>query len=242
MTNYITQEAIVNLMKEYDNLKSDTRLELERAFNNELITGRHYQIMFCLFNIQLNVVQTIQLLGLSGAVFKEEYEELLETMEAVINGYRTKSKKKYKDCVPNSLANILFLLESQTINPMIGINEEVRVSLIKYLAANNKDKLATQALHQRTHGMPEDVEKELFNPDYDSAVYITYVVDEEYESPMNNKTTLTKETDAFYRKDKQNEVKKNNSFNFLVSKDATGYKRTLVKTENGYKQARKTLY
>lgn len=95
MTNYITQEAVEILLNNYNDLENETRWDIDRVIESNLLNPKQLQIMFCLYSLKLNGIQTAELLGLSPEVFMEEYEELLESFEAALNGYTTKREEKW---------------------------------------------------------------------------------------------------------------------------------------------------
>lgn len=221
MTNYITREAVEILLKDYNDLEIDTRLDIDRVIESNLLNPKQLQIMFCLYSLKLNGIQTAELLGLSPEVFLEEYEELLESFEAAFNGYTTKRERKcVKQTSAQTLSQLLYLFSLGGINPYVELNDKVRKSLLLMFANNYKSELAKETLHQKVHGKP------VFNEEVD---YNFYKVDEKHELGFHLATTGT---DAFIKQYYQNNVKREGAFNFIPSQDYYGCKKVAFKTED----------
>lgn len=223
MTDYITREAVEILLNDYNDLEIDTRLDIDRIIESNLLNPKQLQIMFCLYSLKLNGIQTAELLGLSPEVFLEEYEELLESFEAALNGYTTKRERKcVKQTSAQTLSQLLYLFSLGGINPYVELNDKVRKSLLLMFANNYKSELAKETLHQKVHGKP------IFNEEVD---YNFYKVNERYE--LGLKKNPWNGTDAFLHQYYQNNVKEKGAFNFIPSSDYYGCKKVAFKRDNG---------
>lgn len=230
-----TRENIKGLLENYLDLSLETRLDIDRVINSNLINGKQLQIMFCLFNLNLNVMETVELLGLTPLQFREEYEEMFEAFEAVLNGYRTKSEKKgSKETCAQNVQQLLYYLALGDANPFGVLNERVRHSLLVLSINKYKDVLSKEVLHQKVHGKPlfEEESEYTFGPVVDG-----------YELGLFNiyKTERTGD-DVFAKQYVKNKVTLGSSFNLIGNKDLTGRKKTLFKSDNGTSEGETPLY
>lgn len=165
-----TRGQVFWALSNYRKLDLDAKSDLDRAIQSELITGEMLQIIYLKFNTELLVMDCLELLHMEYDYFSEVEDEMLETLEAIMNGYPTK-RRKYK-VAGQSLDEMLELLGKCEISPFL-LSTDAITDLLEWLAEKG-DVLSVEVLRQRVEGMPQHIYDELFNAKYSVELYNYY--------------------------------------------------------------------
>lgn len=242
MNELYNDAAIKECLRSYGQLDIATKCDIDNAIASKLINGSHSKMLFCLYAMELNVIDTCIVLNMSAPDFAENYVEMIEILEAVANGYKTRRRKQLKQNATNgarTLDDVLNLLDNGIMQPFEPMRPDllyiVRLTLSNMLG----DELLAETARQQIDGKPAAIQAELFNMAYDKDVYNIYTVDDAHELGMKRPSTGT---DQLYKKDYQNNVRYENNFNFVVSKDLRGRKRTSFKSDDHNAGGKMNLY
>ncbi|GEM_PF-7057099 len=165
-----TRGQVFFALANYRKLDSDAKSDLDRAIQSELITGEMLQIIYLKFNMEMLVMDCLELLDMEYDYFSEVEDEMLETLEAIMNGYPT-TRRKYK-VAGQSLDEMLELLGECEISPFL-LSTDAITDLLEWLSSKG-DVLSVEVLRQRVEGIPKHIYDELFNAKYSVELYNYY--------------------------------------------------------------------
>lgn len=165
-----TRGQVFWALSNYRKLDLDAKADLDRAIQSELITGEMLQIIYLKFNMEMLVMDCLQLLDMEYDYFSQVEDEMLETLEAIMNGYSTK-RRKYA-IKGQSLDEMLELLGECEVSPFL-LSTDAITDLLVWLSSKG-DVLSVEVLRQRVEGMPKHIYDELFNAKYSVELYNYY--------------------------------------------------------------------
>ncbi|MDO7487024.1 hypothetical protein Q5O89_16775 [Peribacillus frigoritolerans] len=216
--NYgINELGVTAMLDQYFSLKEmeihswdavDIRIDFERAVSATILTGEDRLAVALVYGMQLNHREAGKLMGIKPTAIKEHIENVLETVEAVLNGYRTTFHKQQPSQATNLEEWIEGVREGSTMP--YDIPSKVTTALLTYLEGN-RDKLAKETLRQRVEGN-EDI-KDNFNimgkDEYDVENYPFHQTSAMIEDPSRKRDYNGGKSDGpdyFHDQDRQNGV------------------------------------
>lgn len=167
-------KEIKPLLGNYHKLPTEIKVDVDRALESELMDGTMYLFIALHYHHGFSLMTSAKYMGLSLKEVMALNEEVLECVEAVMNGYRAaKRKQKNKhSCQTTSCSPIGWsaLLLEQAISPFdVDHFDDLLLE---------RDELGREVLNQRIYGMPAHIKDELFGTEYDATVYTERPVDE----------------------------------------------------------------
>lgn len=137
-------EQMINVMldeySELDNRLIEYKFDIDKALKSELISGQERLFIFTVYQLKLNIEQTLRINKWDIETYVEIKVSLIEKLEAILNGYKT-TTSNYEDSSSESLKELLLEMQTRHINPYQRLSAAMRVDLLAFLAAD-KDKLA----------------------------------------------------------------------------------------------------
>jgi hypothetical protein len=216
--NYGINQAGVNaVFEEYFGLKEselhdwnsvNVRIDFEKALTSTLLTSDERLAVALVFGMGLNHREAGKLMKLKPTEIKGHIDIVIETMEAVLNGYRT----TYHETTASKAVNLTEWIAGvrNGLTFPFDIPRAVNTSLLLHLK-DNRDKLAAETLRQRAKGN-QDI-RDRWNIDgnapYDVINYPFHKTSDKIENPMRDrdyKDGLTDGYDHFADQDKYNKI------------------------------------
>ena len=243
---YMQAEGVAFLLNNYKHLevgKEDSWdtvslfLDFDSALASSDLSVSQRRVMGAVYGLQLNYMQAAALLGQSMTVIRDEVLEILEIIEAAMNGYKT-DRVIFSDSVATNLDEYLYEVGKGLINPF-HTNAKVITDLLNYTANGRQaDGMAKATLLQRANGLPEGFMEKA--TEYNK---VKGSKKKEVEYPYHKAVDTGKKTnsnDYFYKQDRDNGVQKHKDITLLPDSknlSTTGAKRTVYKNAAGdYKE------
>lgn len=185
------EEQIRVILENYRDLSTNELFreyvfDLSNALKTNLLTPQIRLLVFCRYNLQLNIMQCLQVMCVDYQQYQELEQELLEILEYIMNGYLVKDR--FEQVLSNSLKSLLLEVQTRNIDPLTPITKVMQIELLFWLAMNH-DPLAQNAIGNRQDNRP-----------YESSAAIK-IYEEAEPSQKKNASN-----DQFYNKDLKNNV------------------------------------
>lgn len=183
-----TKAKIDNTLKTYNLFEEtdpncnllDLKADLDRALESNALDSTMRKALACEYALEVSLLQGAKLVGVSLREYREALDDALETLEAVLNGYKSKRLRVGK---PKALNYTEYLDEvgAGTIS-IYSITIQVRHSLLHFLSKKG-DTLSRIALgHTVTED--KDIAKQWLDLDDDEGEeYPFYVTSSAIEDP-----------------------------------------------------------
>lgn len=97
MQELYTKEMVVKMLEQYKDLELigaengdllQIKMDLDNCFSANIFKGEYKVVIACLYVLELNMMHTSRILEMSIKEIKEIHDDALETIEAILNGYR----------------------------------------------------------------------------------------------------------------------------------------------------------
>lgn len=160
--NYeINEHGVKAMFEEYHGLKEselydwnsvDVRMDLEKSLSSTLLSGHERVAVGLTYGMGLNIREAGKLMKIRPTEVKKHLDNVLEIIEAVLNGCRTTYNQITKCTAQNLTEWIAGVQNGCTM--AFDIPYQVNSSLLQYLVSN-RDKLAKETLRQRIEGCQE---------------------------------------------------------------------------------------
>lgn len=142
-------KEIKPILANYHKLSIEVKIDVDRALESTLIDGQMYLFLALHYHHGFSLMTSAKYMGLNLKEVLELNDEMLECVEAVMNGYRTAKNKHSCEttCAPSVVWSELLL--GQYISPFdLDHFDDVLLT---------KDELGREVLRQRKEGKPEYV-------------------------------------------------------------------------------------
>jgi hypothetical protein len=224
-----TKEGVIAFFKEYRSVKEkcmysydvhalDLLTIFEQALMSDALHPDERVAVALIYGLELTYVQTKKIMGLKLTELRKIVDNAFETIEAVLNGYKHKSKNPKPSKARNINEYIQEILAAKIL--IFDINDEVFHSLLHM--TREKDDKADASLMQFSSGNEEIKDK--FNiygtHEYDVANYTHFAT-----SPRSN------EYDYFRSQDKHFEVQATETIDHLSKGLTIKGRRTVKQTK-----------
>jgi hypothetical protein len=202
----------------FDQNNADLLLDIERALTSKHLNENHLSVLYCLYNLELNYIETAIFLQLDLLEVNSFKKDALELLLAVLNGYRTKYRKQYKKA-PVSLLLSLDDIKNGSLFIFFPINKNLQLDLLNFLVLQG-DTLAKNTLEYLLTGEIKIKEEIIENSDnLDDEEYPYYFLKEgvKYDyfakNDANNKVMYLRKSSLINLTLNKLPAKKNNTTN-----------------------------
>ncbi|EJQ77731.1 hypothetical protein LKL95_27565 [Bacillus cereus] len=187
MKELYTKEMVVKMLEQYKDLELigaengdllQIKMDLDRCFSANIFKGEYKVVIACLYVLGLNMMHTSRLLEMSIKEIKEIHDDALETIEAILNGYKYRRLTIFKS-MATDLETYIDEVWMGITNPF-DIRNEVYEDLRVFLAEKG-DVLSKVALGE----VVEDTNKATgFEEEEKGEEYPFYQTSPAIEDPM----------------------------------------------------------
>lgn len=189
MKELYTKEMIIKMLGQYKDLELigaengdllQVKIDLDNCFSANIFKGEYKVVIACLYVLELNMMHTSRILEMSIKEIKEIHDDALETIEAILNGYRYRRLTIFKS-MATDLETYIDEVWVGITNPF-DIRNEVYEDLRVFLAEKG-DVLSKVALGE----VVEDTHKATgFEEEEKGEEYPFYQTSPAIESPTRN--------------------------------------------------------
>lgn len=188
-----TRKIIEALLIGYIDLENNDRtrelkMDLDEAFKSTAITNKMRLFIFLKYAMQFNMLDTMNIMQLSYVDYNELEDEIFETLEAILNGWRS-TKEPLKSIQSTSYKDLLIEIETSHVHPF---HFKKLDGIIEELASMNDD-LALSAMRKVIDNREEYTD--------DISANSSYIKKEEPNSSKRNASN-----DEFYRTDLRHSI------------------------------------
>ncbi|MCU5020524.1 hypothetical protein OCD65_27995 [Bacillus paranthracis] len=240
-TELYTKEKIDSILKEYhyflevdlkDGQLVQVKADIDRALESNVLEAEHRKVLACEYALELNIMQGAKMSGLKVKEYREALDEALESLEAVLNGYKS---EKLPTRVSQATDYTEYIQEvAEGVVSIFDMNASVINSLLHFLAkrgdALSKYKLGHAVTEDReTPRAFVDLEEE------DSDPYPFYKTSSAIEDPMRKADYVdwrVSGEDYFRKQDKNRGVVSYGDLTIIDYQDKVDGNRK-IKTSNG---------